>query len=525
MLVVDTTTSPSTSRARKFAEVAAQLDLEGLNAHIEALLAARRLDNAMEVLEDNTAEYYNTAAFWLLTARVYLAVEEALSPTGTADFLRTQINRDEAYDKARSAVLRVLEDNPDSPQALVLYIIVLLQRDERDEALTYAYRLTEIAPDSHAGFFYVALLLSTGDMTRTNFIMAQEAVDVALRLEPQSADSHGVAAIIAVRSGNNKTARSYLRSGLAIDPENNLLMSVAPDIRGGQKITNSLGGFFRGLLARNPFDGDAHSGLRQWMFTQAVEFDVVLLLAITMLGASFAIPTPWNAVVLVALLTALSYVAFRRYQSVSGGADFRFVREVFSSYGSAKTGIALYAVALSALIGLTVAILVSPNTRAFYAWVPLTVIPMFLGSSLLGRARALENTVGNTGDRPIWMYRIAMDHQVVYSRVYLIAFIVSLPVIVPVIVTNHLVPAGAILAAYGLWYFLRTGRMIFYIQRAGVRESPWMMHKHFNPSGAETFFSRIRGFILTLWAMSGRVYLAMFPLVGGFALVANSALE
>lgn len=504
--------------------MAAQLDLEGLNAHIEALLAARRLDNAMEVLEDNTAEYYNTAAFWLLTARVYLAVEEALSPTGTADFLRTQISRDEAYDKARSAVLRVLEDNPDSPQALVLYIIVLLQRDERDEALTYAYRLTETAPDSHAGFFYVALLLSTGDMTRTNSIMAQEAVDVALRLEPQSADTHGVAAIIAVRSGNNKAARFYLQSGLAIDPENHLLMSVAPDIRGGQKITNSLGGFFRGLLARNPFDGDARSGLRQWMFTQAVEFDVVLLIFITLLSATFAVPSPWNSVAFVLSIGAFSFVAFRRYQSISGGADAGFVREVFSSYASAKAGIVLYAAAVTALLGLAIAILALPSMRPLYVWASLMVIPMFIGASLLGRSRALENTIGNSGDRRMWMYRIAMDHQVIYSRVYLNAFIFSVPFILSLIVTENYVPAGVIISAYGTWYLMRTGRMLFYIQRAGLRESPWMMHKYLNPSGAETGFSVLRGFLLTLWAMSGRIYLALILCVGGFAIIATETL-
>ncbi|WP_029068007.1 tetratricopeptide repeat protein [Jonesia quinghaiensis] len=500
----------------------AQLDFPNLNARIEAFIASKHFDNAIEVLDSNAAEYYDTPEFWLLTAQVYLAVEEAIAARGGGSFLRTRITREEAHDRANSAVLRVLESHPDSPQALAMYIAVLVARGAHDEALSTAYRLTDLAPDFSLGYFYVALLLSRERVTKTNLIMTQEAIDNSLRLDPHSADSLAVAAMVAVRSGNHRAAKYYLKRGLAIDSTNNLLMSLASDVRGARHVTNHLGKYYRWRLANDPFDSEARSGLRQWILTQTLESDLFILIQLTMIVLAVALPAPANAIVYALMLTCFGFVIYLRYRVISGVTDGESVREVFTEYASAKAGITLYGVAVGGAIVLSAGMLTFPPAHYLAVIMPVFAIVMFVGASLIMRARSLELTDEGAPDRRLWMYRIAMDHQITYSWPYFFAFLASIPLFSILTITDTFRPAGIILTSYGLWYLMRTGRMIFFIQRAGLRESPWTMNKHLNPSGGQTAISTTRGFFITLFAMARRIYFAFLPIAGGIGLLLDA---
>lgn len=500
------------------------IDLDHLAALVTAHVAAHRLDDAIDALTTHGTDHLESIDYWLLTAQVYLAVDQALSPTSSGHPMRLPITRDEAYHNAWTAVERVLATDPNSPQGTLMAIMVLLQREHHDDALTYAYQLTGLAPNSHVGYFYVALILSTGHVTGTELAMAHDAITTALRLDPNDADNHAVAAIIAVRDGKERVARFHVETGMSIDPANTLLMSVVPDVRGMSGIVRRQGGFFRGLLAVNPFDGDARTSLQQWIVTTVIESDVLILILMTLLAGALGFLAPWSILGWAGAVAIVGFLGWRRYRAVVEPSDPTFVKESVTCDATGRASVWLFGLAGAGAVMLSALLLLFPDARALYLTLALTVIPAFVGASLLERTRASLLTESTTVDRVTWMYRIAMDHQLVSARLYRTALALSVPVLVALTVTNHLLAAGVVLVAYGLWYLLRAGRMMLFIGRAGVRESPWMRHRYLNPSGAETRGSTLWGGVITAWTMCARLYLSLLPLVGGVAIILTAPL-
>ncbi len=211
---------------------------------------------------------------------------------------------------AEQAVRAALQQAPTWSLALLRLLVVLVQQNRVQEAITAAGALLAVDADSAAGWAYLALA-RTGLRRTSDRLQAREAARRSLELAPEDPNLRYLAALVEHSLGALPTARALVDQGLSIDPQSPLLLALraeyAPVAQQPALLVD--------VLTANPGDEDSKQLLDAavtWERRLALTSAAVLppLAAIVAATGRSAIATT----VVVLLLLALSGFVLARYR-------------------------------------------------------------------------------------------------------------------------------------------------------------------------------------------------------------------
>ena len=215
-----------------------------LNLRFEALLAARRPAEALQLLQSQLPNHRDGPFIWELLCRGFLAAER--------------------YPEAEAAGRQALVLEPENTGVLInLGLSLLYQAGRQNEAVDPARRAVELTPDDPDCHYWLGVMhLNARPAGKPGWTAARDAARTALELNPDKADYYWLAASACGRLGMREDAARYLSDGLAVDPGHRALLMLGTQLTGGDGVVGDEAEVLRSLLAQDPMDGQAHLLLR-----------------------------------------------------------------------------------------------------------------------------------------------------------------------------------------------------------------------------------------------------------------------
>ena len=277
------------------------LEPDMVSLRFEALLAARRPADALELVQSQLSHHRDALFIWELLCRGFLVLER--------------------YPEAEAAGRQALLLDPESSNALINLGLALLYQGQQEEAVDLALRTVELAPDDPESHYWLGVMhLNTPSGGKPEWAAARGAALTALELNPDQADYYWLAASASGRMGAREDAARYLSDGLAVDPGNRSLLMLGTRLAGGQEVVGGEAEVLRSLLAQDPMDSQAHLLLRAQAYARLRRLAILPWLQVVFF--CFLVPfVPAAAVggaVPVALLLAFVFAwrSRRRYRKL-----------------------------------------------------------------------------------------------------------------------------------------------------------------------------------------------------------------
>lgn len=214
-----------------------------VNVRCEALISARRPQEALELLQSQLPNHRDAAFIWQLLCRCFLILER--------------------YPEAESAGRQALALDPENTAVMINLGLAVLYQGRQDEAADLARRAVDLEPGDPENHYWLgAMHLNARSAGKADWAAALQSARTALELNPEEATYYWLAASASGRLGAREEAARYLSEGLAVDPENRALLMLGTRIAGGDGVVGGETEVLRSLLARDPMDSQAHLLLR-----------------------------------------------------------------------------------------------------------------------------------------------------------------------------------------------------------------------------------------------------------------------
>ncbi|RWZ82833.1 hypothetical protein [Glutamicibacter sp. HZAU] len=214
------------------------MEFERLHHRITHNLAIGRETEAIALLKDQLNEHHQVPAFWILYSSCHLNLEQWA----------------EAESNARAA----LNLDPANPVAGECLAIALMRQHRRDEALLAIRQVIEADPEYGNGHYWLSMITLSGIRSNDDRVLARQAIEHAIRLDPGNPAYYQGAAIVAEAQDDNRAALAFLQAGLQIDANHQGLLRVAGGIGNGEKIVGDQGDVLRGLISMDPMNEGLH---------------------------------------------------------------------------------------------------------------------------------------------------------------------------------------------------------------------------------------------------------------------------
>ncbi|MGJ3404304.1 hypothetical protein [Glutamicibacter sp. Je.9.36] len=214
------------------------MEFERLHYRITHHLAIGRETEAIALLKDNLNEHHQVPAFWILYSSCHLSLKQ--------------------WAEAESAARAGLNLDPANPVAGECLAIALMRQHRREEALLAIRQVIETEPEYGNGHYWLSMITLSDIRSNDDRVLARQAIEHAIRLEPGNPDYYQGAAIAAEAQDDNLAALGFLQSGLQIDPNHQGLLRAAGSIGNGEKIVGEQGDVLRGLISMDPMNEGLH---------------------------------------------------------------------------------------------------------------------------------------------------------------------------------------------------------------------------------------------------------------------------
>jgi len=261
------------------------MDFDVLYTRITHHLATGREAEAISLLKDNLNDYQQVAEFWILYAACHLNLEQ--------------------WSEAEAAARVALGLNPEHPVAGEQLAVALSGQHRRDEALATIQQVIAVAPEHARGHYLLGIFLLGNIQNNDERILARQATEHALKLEPENPDFYQGAALAADIAGDHRGAMRLLEAGLRIDPHHQGLLRSAGSIEMGRKIVGDHGQLLRGMLASDPMNEKLHEDYAENFLAKQVVYadrwwlSIPALAAVVAFGHAASLPVTLIVVVLV----------------------------------------------------------------------------------------------------------------------------------------------------------------------------------------------------------------------------------
>ena len=126
------------------------------------------------------------------------------------------------FDRAETAILDSLRLDPDEPEALAMYALILSSRGKRIEAAKAVGRAAELAPEARSVRMIQAMVTVPSDDEAAVRISSELLAD-----EPEGAAEHWWHGTNLVRRGRLRDAAEHFARAAALDPANTMFATVA----------------------------------------------------------------------------------------------------------------------------------------------------------------------------------------------------------------------------------------------------------------------------------------------------------
>jgi tetratricopeptide (TPR) repeat protein len=160
-------------------------------------------------------------------------------------------------DQAEPLIRQALRDNPNDATAKSLLAMIALARNDKEQALALAKEASTLAPRSPVPL----LALSYAEQARFDLPQAREAVEAALRLDPDNGLAHARHAELLASLGERSQARRAAERAATLNPTLGRAHTVLGFTQLMDADTNKASRSFRQAIELDSFDPLAHFGL------------------------------------------------------------------------------------------------------------------------------------------------------------------------------------------------------------------------------------------------------------------------
>jgi len=157
------------------------------------------------------------------------------------------------YREAEDAMRRAIELDPSWGPNHAVYAQLLSSCDRDLEALQRAEHALSLAPDMAWLHTMRAQLLLY--VNPRHWTISEDAVRTALRMNPQSAQSHSVLGLVLLRGGKNAEAEEAFRAALRLEPSDRLAIRGLSELVKGKSLLYRPMLWFGQMLSRLGTDG------------------------------------------------------------------------------------------------------------------------------------------------------------------------------------------------------------------------------------------------------------------------------
>ncbi|WP_159613659.1 hypothetical protein [Glutamicibacter sp. JC586] len=214
------------------------MDFDLLHTRVAHHLETGREAEAIALLKDNLNDYQQFAEFWILYSACHLNLEQ--------------------WGEAEATARAALGLNAEHPIAGEQLAVALAGQRRRGEALATIHQVIATAPEYARAHHLLGMILLGNVQNNDERILARQATEHALELEPENPDFYQGAALAADVAGDQRSALHFLETGLRIDPHHQGLLRSAGNIENGHKVVGDHGQLLRGMLASDPMNEKLH---------------------------------------------------------------------------------------------------------------------------------------------------------------------------------------------------------------------------------------------------------------------------
>lgn len=315
------------------------MEFDVLYTRISHHLATGRETEAISLLKDNLNEYQQVAEFWMLYSACHLNLEQ--------------------WDEAEGTARAALGLNPEHPVAGEQLAVALSRLRRRDEALATIQQVIAVEPEYARGHHLLGMILLGNVQNNDERILARQATEHALMLEPENPDFYQGAALAADMAGDQRSALRHLEAGLRIDPHHQGLLRSAGSIEKGHKIVGDPGQLLRGMLASDPMNEKLHEDYAEnFLAKQAVYANrwwlfIPLLAAISSFGVGASLPVLLIAIALVSVCAGLfAWWNIATYRKSEKSLPAGYIKDIHARFPSLPKAARAYQISwAAALIG------------------------------------------------------------------------------------------------------------------------------------------------------------------------------
>lgn len=314
------------------------MNLDVLNTRVIHHLATGRAQEAADLLRDHLEEHQDSAEFWLLYSGSQLSLEH--------------------WKDAEEAARRSLTLTNANPIAAEHLAFSLLKQQRRSEALAVINWVIELAPEYARGHYWLSAILLSNLENNDERILARQAIEHALHLDPDEPDFYLCAAMVAEVQDDNQGALAFLQSGLYIAPQHQGLLRAARHVDNSQSLVGDHSQLLMGLLANDPMNEGLHEDLAQsFVAKQTVYADrfwlfIPLLAVLASLGSGANLNGPLLAIPAILIATGL-FTAWC-YQTYRGSAKHLpagYRKEIDARYSLLPKAFWAYRISLGLSLG------------------------------------------------------------------------------------------------------------------------------------------------------------------------------
>lgn len=165
------------------------------------------------------------------------------------------------FDESLAAAEAVLDLDPEDAVGGYMFARSLSAVGKHDEAVADARRLIAQHPDWASGQHLLAHLLLVRNGSDADLRESCEHAQITLRLDPENANAIETLLLLSMRIPTPESTLDYLRTGLALEPNSERFLVLAPRVPGSEAIVDDFSHALLGVLAEQPNARDAQAGL------------------------------------------------------------------------------------------------------------------------------------------------------------------------------------------------------------------------------------------------------------------------
>ena len=292
----------------------------------EALLAANRVDDALELVRTQLPHHPDSAWIWFLLCRACLTARK--------------------WPDAEDAARRAVALDPANDASWVNLGLALFYQGKQVEAVDAAARAVELYPEEAQNHYWLGYIYAfqagAGDVAWSK---ALDAAATALSLDAEVGDFHWLAAQASEALRKREDAARYLAQGLAVDPDNRRLLVLGTSMSRGEAVVGNEMEVLRSLLSRDPMDHRLQWQLRGQAFARLRRLALrPWLQVVTFCFAAAFVPAAADGgtvPVAVVLAFLFAWRSRRYYRRLRGELPEGYLQELVQQSRLAGTGLRL----------------------------------------------------------------------------------------------------------------------------------------------------------------------------------------